>query len=446
MKYRLTASAILLSLFLVSFSFAKDNTPASGNSSPISAAIPATAPTVVSPPSTTPAVTPSVEVTATAAPTPGNISGTLINGSGGGIPDGQKVTLVGLDRDTTGAYQKVLESQSSANHDGSYRFVGVEIALNRAFLIITTYGGVEYQSDPVVVKDATLNYTIPITVYDKSNDFNILTIDQVHLKFDYTSQKAIQVTELFIVTNPGKLAMVVTSDGTTIPFLKIPAGASGLQFQLAQGSAQLLNATGGFAILPGAGKQYGFLASFSMPYGRNLKYNQLFDLPVTSLTVIVPQGMRLSGENLTDGGTQTVQNQTYLLYKTDKISSGSSISLVLSGKPGISTGFKFDRQTITIIGICAVGILFIILGVYLYLHDRARSLVEEQAAQEEQNVLEEQDGQILEDASGVDRDGIMDAMITLDDQFAAGDIPKEAYEKRREELKELLKGILPTEN
>jgi hypothetical protein len=309
----------------------------------------------------------------------------------------------------------------------------VDVPLNRAFLIITSFEGVEYQSDPVFVKDETTNFSIPITIYDKTNDFNVLTIDQVHLKFDLSSQDVIQVTELYIVTNPSKQVVVVPSDGTTIPFMQTPVGAGSLQYQLSQGSAQLLNATGGFALLPGTDKQYGFLVSFTMSYNRSMKYDQPFSLPVSSLTVFIPQGMRLSGEQLTAAGTQTIQSQSYLMYQTNNMASGSLLSLSLSGKPGASTGFTFDRQTIVLIGIGVVGILLIGVGIYLYLRDRARILKAENEANE---------GQIDDDALGEDRDNIIDAMVALDDQYKAGEIPKQAYEKRRMELKERLRGIL----
>jgi hypothetical protein len=261
----------------------------------------------------------------------------------------------------------------------------------------------------------------------------------VHLKFDLSSQNVISVTELYIVTNPGKQVVFVTSDGTAIPFLPIPTGASGMQFQLAQGSAQLLNATGGFALLPGSDKQYGFLASFTMPYSNSLKYNQLFTLPVSSLTVFVPQGVRLSGEQLTSAGPQTISSQTYTMYQSNKMAAGSSLSLTLSGKPGTPTGLPFDRQTLTLIGIGIVGILLIGAGIYLFMRDRTRLLKEEQ---EEQRVLQMQAELNEEDALGDDCDDIMDAMIALDDQYKAGEIPREAYEKRRNELKERLKVCL----
>jgi hypothetical protein len=450
MKSRLTVLVIILCLVLVSCSLAEDITPPPGYKAPMPVPTPASvtpmaeSTSTVEPatatsetiPASTQSTTPLANVTAMPDISLGIITGTLVNGSGGGIPEGQIVTLVGFDQDKTGSYQKGLELQSQVNRDGSYSFMGVEVALNRAFLIITSYGGVEYQSGPVIVKDATTNFSIPITIYDKTNDFNALTIDQVHLKFDLSPQDVIQVTELYIVTNPGKQVVVVSSDGSTIPFLQVPMGAGSVQYQLAQGSTQLLNALGGFALLPGSDKQYGFLVSFSMPYSKSLKYDQFFTLPVSSLTVFVPQGMRLSGEQLTAAGPQTIQSQTYLMYQSNKMAAGSSLSLALSGKPGASTGFNFDRQTIILICIGVVGILLIGVGIYLYTRDRTRLLKEDQ---------EERDGQIEEDALGEDRDNIMDAMIALDDQYKAGEIPKDAYGKRRMELKERLKRILATQ-
>lgn len=115
------------------------------------------------------------------------------------------------------------------------------------------------------------------------------------------------------------------------------------------------------------------------------------------------------------------------------MASGSLLSLTISGKPGTPAGFQFNRQTIVWIGIGVIGILLIGLGIYLYLRDRARILKEDN---------KENEGKMEEDALGEDSDTIMDAMIALDDQYKAGEIAKEAYEKRRFELKERLKGIL----
>ena len=458
MKFRLTVLIVFLSLVLASCSLSEDITPPPGYQSPKSAPTqgsatstqpitltmePATAypeasstvtlsTTAESSAIITPIATPPGG-TATTTATLGNISGKLVNGSGSSIPNGQKVTLEGFDQDKAGSYNKSMQLEASVNPDGSYDFAGVEFPLNRAFLVITSWQGVEYPSDPVYVKDATTNYSIPITIYDKSDDLTGLKTDQVHLSFVLSSQSVMQVTEIFIVTNPGKRAIVVSSDGTTIPFIQLPANASSAQYQLSQNSAQLMNATNGFALLPGTDKQYGFVASFNMPYGKNLNFNQAFSLPVSSLAVFLPQGMRLIGKNLTSAGTQDVQGQTFLMYQENNIASGNSITFTLSGVPATSTGTSSVNKTWVWIGIGSVGILLIVLGILLYWRDRNRFKKEQ---------VKQSEGKIEEDALGEDSDIIIDALIALDDEYKAGEIPKEAYEKRRLELKERLKGLL----
>ena len=446
MKVRIIALIIITSISLAACSLSEDITPPPGNQSPTSGATQAAAVQKVDP--TLPA-SPAIAVTgptsagtqspiplATTITTPGfslgDIDGSLTNGSGGAIPDGQKVTLIGFDKDQSGNYQKTIELDAPVSTDGSYIFKGVDTRLDRAFLIVTSWGGVEYQSDPVIVSASTAKITVPIIVYEKTDDLNTLTLNQVHLIFDLSSQNVVKVTELFIITNPGKQVVYVPSDGKTIPFFHTPGDASNLQFQLSQGSAPLLNATGGFALLPGAEKQYGFIASYSMSYGKSLKFDQPFSMPVSSLTVFVPQGVRLRGEQLSDAGPQTIQSQTYEMYQTNNLVSGSSLSLTLSGKPGPSTGSKLDRQTLVLMGIGVVGILLISLGIFLFLRDRKRLNKEIEIAEAPVEV----------DALGEDRDNIMDAVIALDDQFKAGEIPREAYEKRRMELKERLKGVI----
>jgi uncharacterized membrane protein len=120
------------------------------------------------------------------------------------------------------------------------------------------------------------------------------------------------------------------------------------------------------------------------------------------------------------------------MFQANNIASGGMLSLTISGKPGEANGLPLDRQTMVLIGIGVVGILLIGAGVYLYLHDRARL--------KRENTEDEEPVEV--DALGEDRENIMDAMIVLDDQYRAGEIPKEAYEKRRSELKDRLKRAL----
>jgi hypothetical protein len=238
---------------------------------------------------------------------------------------------------------------------------------------------------------------------------------------------------LYVISNPGEKAVTVPSDGSTVPFIQIPEGASNPSFQLAQSSSPLMSATDGFALLPGADKQYAIIATFTLPYTNRLVFVQPFSLPVTSATIIMPEGIKVRSDQLTDGGTQASSGTTYHLYQSSSLASGSTLTLTISGKPGVATGFVLDQRTWIMIGVGALGVILIGLGIFLFLRDRKLRKLEEE--------LEGADEEGEEDALGDDRESIMDAIIALDDQFKNGEISKEAYEKRRDELKDRLKNL-----
>jgi hypothetical protein len=451
MKFHLTVVIVFLSVVLAACSLSEDITPPPGYQSPTSAPTlgPATQtplPTWTSEPATaTPApapsegaeatssgadsVTPSAEVSATPSALVVTIKGAVTMNSGSTLPTDLAAALFLYD---TSAEQVMQTLTTTVQPDGSYQFTEVPASSSTAYWASVEYSGVTYDSDPAFYVDTKSSYDLPVVLYDSSEDISALTSSQVHVKFDMSSQSVIQVTELYIVINSGSQVLIIASDGTSIPFIQVPQGASDVQYQLASGSAPLLSASKGFALLPGAEKQYGIVAVFTLPYDRSLKFAQPFPLAVSSLTIFIPQGMRLRSDLLTDAGTQNIQDQAYHLYRGDSLAPGSSLSLTLSGKPGASTGLSLSRQTILLIGIGVVGVLLIGLGVYLYLRDRARSRDEE----------EENEQEVEKDALCDNRESIMDAIITLDDQYKAGGIPQKVYEKRRAELKERLKKLV----
>jgi hypothetical protein len=197
-----------------------------------------------------------------------------------------------------------------------------------------------------------------------------------------------------------------------------------------------MSATNGFAILPGADKQYGIIAIFTLPYTNRLVFTQPFNLPVSSATIIVPEGVKVRSDQLTDAGTQASTGTTvttFHLYQASSLASGSTLTLTISGMPGDKAGFVLDQRTWLMIGVGALGLILIGLGIFLFLRDRKLRKLEEE--------FEGDDEEGDEDALGDDRESIMDAIIALDDQFKVGDISKEAYEKRRGELKDRLKGL-----
>jgi cbb3-type cytochrome oxidase subunit 3 len=198
-------------------------------------------------------------------------------------------------------------------------------------------------------------------------------------------------------------------------------------------------ATNGYAFLPGADKQYVVLTTFTLPYAGSLVYSQPFSPPVTSATVIVPEGVKVRSDQLTDGGTQASTGTTaatFHLYQAGNLASGSTLTMTISGKPGDKTGVNLDQRSLIEIGVTALGLILVGVGIFLFLRERKLRM---QADEFEVDKKNEKDD---EDALGENRESIMDAIISLDDQFKAGGISKEAYTKRREELKDRLRNLV----
>jgi hypothetical protein len=449
MKFCLTVIVVLLSLTLSAWSLAADVTtpPASapfGSAASVAVAsqtsLPTMAPTqtnepVATVPGTTPeatgSTTPSADVSSTPQPSIVVIDGKVTVNSGTVLPDGTKASLL-IYNTVTQKVEQTLDTPILPN--GTYEFTNIPADTTTIYLVTVDYGGVTYNSNVSTFDGTLFHFDIPVTVYATTNDMNILTITQTNLQFDFSTAKQVKVMVLYVLTNPGNSAVIVPSDGTTIPFIQIPAGAQSVTYQPHPNSSPLLRASNGFALLPGTDKQYGIITTFTMPYTGRLTYTQPYNLPVTAATIIVPEGVKVRSDQLKDSGTQTSSGTSYHLYQGASLASGSTLTLTISGKPGDKPGFVLDQRTLIMIGVGIIGVILIALGIFLFLRDRRLRKLEDE--------FEGNDGEDIEqDAIGNDRDSILDAIIALDDIYKAGEISKEAYKKRRDELKDRLKDI-----
>jgi hypothetical protein len=116
---------------------------------------------------------------------------------------------------------------------------------------------------------------------------------------------------------------------------------------------------------------------------------------------------------------------------------GSDLAIEISGRstargPMVSLGSNSDLT----IGLLAFGVMLIAAGGWLYLRSRNGK------AERQEQVFEE-DAPAIEGSQNVDT--LLDAILALDDQYKAGEIPRDAYLKRREELKASIKDSLKEE-
>jgi hypothetical protein len=190
-------------------------------------------------------------------------------------------------------------------------------------------------------------------------------------------------------------------------------------------------------VKPGVG-DYQVIFAFQMPYDRKLEFSQTMYLPTSAVVVMVPDnGVKVSSDQLEDGGTRDFQGSNYHMYNGSSLIAGSLLEFTLSGRPkGVSTSF-FSTGTMKnlAIGLGVFGLVLVISGLWLYRRNQKKVALQTSEGPDLPESPSEANA-MLED-----EDTLMDAIIALDDQFKAGNLPEDAYLERRAVLKEKLRNI-----
>lgn len=379
----------------------------------------------------------------------GSISGLLENETGGPWPADLVITLHGFDHASgaSAGAEKVFSQVGEIDRTGAYIFENIEMPVGRIFLLEAAYSGITLQSELGVVEDGQSSLTLPtLILYEISLATEGLVIDELDIIIHPSGETSYEVYAVYSFRNEGETVVAVKmADQQEIPFLRFPEGAQGLGYEAMSDSAPLINLEDGFALAPSE-RTYGIIAYSSFARQDQTTLTQTIVLPAAHIRILVPDGMEISGEGLEAGSPQTIQGAVYQLYTATNLGANESLTFELSGAPQTSTQTPSGLGTITsnndlLVGLgVGVGILFILAGVWMYVRDRKR------AEEDELDEDEDDEAESAEDEAAQDEfkssEEVLDAIITLDDLHRAKKISDQAYQKRRAELKEQLKGKL----
>lgn len=355
----------------------------------------------------------------------GKISGLIENHSGTDFPSDLKVTLRGFDHgsDPSAGPQEILNLEGTVNADGTYVFE-TGIVENQIYLAEFEIGGLSYQSGYAVASADTTGLVLPtIVVFKTTEDFSTLKIDSVDVFFDLAGEDIAQIFSVYNISNIGDETIVVKmGDGKNVPFIAFPEGAEGLGFEATQDSATFVPTADGFA-MPPSETPYGLIAFASIPKAKEINISQPALLSIGKVTLYLPEGVNAKGSTLSDDGIQTLQTTNFHVYSASAVNQDGKLEFTLTGKPKVTAVAPDITQNQTLlIGAGALGVALILAGLWLYMRDRKK----EQEFEGEEQEFE-------------DTESIMDAIIALDDLHHVGTLSDQAYQQRREELKNALK-------
>jgi mono/diheme cytochrome c family protein len=352
-----------------------------------------------------------------------------ITAQGEGIdPGNQKVILFGYE-----GMNQVMEKDTTSAADGTYEF-SVENKTGMAYMVQVDYKGYTYNSDILHSQDVLQSPSeLPVTIYATTTDTSAISIDRMHVFFDFSVPNTVQVVELFIISNSGPA--VVVSAGQDSPALnfRLPTGANNLQFESGAIGDRYVQTADGFgdlaAIAPGQG-QHQVLFSYDMTYDKKLELAIPVPMNVAAAVVMMPQGgVSLQSAELVASGSRDVQGATYDLFTASNLDAGSELRVSLNGKVRAATSSANPSTTTgLLVGLGAFGMVLIGAGIWIL--QKRGGLYRVDANTEKSAVLETESVESL-----------LDAILALDDLHQAGKLPEEAYQQRRTELKARLKAL-----
>ncbi len=366
------------------------------------------------------------EVPAATEPAVGMITGKVVNASNGSIPADLSLTLHGFDN-----MQMAITQTTTVQADGSFAFENVAMPPGRAFVVTTEYQGGFYNSTVKQVEAGQTSLELPIEVYDSTTDASILQAERLHMFFEFLDAKTIRVVALYVISNPTNKTLVPPEDGQPTVKFALPAGATNLEFQdgvLGQRYIQTQDGFGDTVSVPPGKGNYEVLFAYQMPYDRKLELSQPISVPVKAVVILVPEdGVKIKSNQLRDSGAQDVQGAKFRFYEGDALAIGDNLVMTITGRPTASRPtLASGSNTNLMIGLGVFGLALLLAGVWMYRRTRAT-----RAESTEQDTTPA----AIADAPAQSIDTLMDAIIALDDLYQAGQLPEEAYQKRRAELK-----------
>ncbi len=354
-----------------------------------------------------------------------SIGGRVVHGSGETIPDDLNVELTGFS-----GLDIVSTQRQTLNGDHEFLFENLPARTDLVYRLTLNYKGVEFSS-PAIRSGMSENWRNQlITIYEPTTDLTQVRAERMHIFFEFPKTDVIRILQLYVLSNSGTSIVVARNSGDPVIIYPLPVGAKNLHFQEGILGNTFVSTEEGFgdtrSIPPGTEVQ--LLYSYELPYSGDLLIPIKTALPVEMANIMLPSmGVSVKSSQLTDLGEKTIQDSTWRIFTSGELSAGSRLNLLVRGRPREANPQSEEQNTGLAVGVISLTIVLVMIFVTVSMQFLTRRekmkqpVVDPGLTQAAQNAL-------------------LDAIIALDDQYHAGQIPQAAYRERRAELKNRLRG------
>ncbi|MCE5207898.1 MAG: hypothetical protein LLG42_06235 [Chloroflexi bacterium] len=351
------------------------------------------------------------------------ITGKVSNLSGSKVPAGLPVELQGyVDM------ENVITQATVLSDDSTFEFPPLDVVEGQMFIITVEYKGIVFSSDIIDASSLASAKTWPveINIYENTTDLIGIIIDRVHIFISSVSSEQMQLMVYLLVSNPTQ-NVVTGADGNPVLTFSLPENATNLQWDDAGWTSRFIPLENGFgdmlSIRPGL-QEHEILYSFELPYDGKLDLSLAFPLPEESGTLIIPQGLRIRGDGLTDAGEREMSDSVVQLYNFGALEAGQPLEFELSGRAKDTP--RALSSTSMFIGLGVFALVLCLSILWLRRRSKTRAFHEDPA---------------LETSLPETQNAILDSIIALDQDYEHGSISEEEHTRRREQLKSELKEI-----
>lgn len=357
----------------------------------------------------------------------------------------------------TANFEPALTLTTTVGADGTFEFNVTQVAPDLVYVATVEHEGISFGSDfgQITRDDPTLS--LPVAVYEKTTDPSTVNVGQLHIILEFTEEQ-VQVNELYQFSQNAPSVFVGESgnadEGTVVLALPTEATLSGFDRTFGGMDSffpaeNMMETEEGWAdtvpLRPGQGT-LSLLARYTLPYeeGMEISHPVYYDVSGVNL-VLADVGVSVREEGAWQAqDAQAMGGSMFLNYSREMVPAGETVSFTLEGEPqpgaapagaGATTAAPDRNQTNELLIGAGVLLLALAVGAYFVYLWQQRQLEPEAALASASG-----GAATVEDAEAL-REALLVEIAGLDDAYEAGEIDGEAYEARRQKLKEELAAI-----